>query len=99
MANEVQTIPTRETGILQLHIGRDPDERLNWALKFAQRNLDGLVSWDRGRLRWEVYFFAVTPIFWWNALPAYYRRVLRPTFGSAGPLEAIQDEVPTDDDL
>ena len=96
-----QSIPAAEVGKLQLGIGKDPDERLNWALKFAQRSLDELTSWDKDRLRWELYIFAETPIFWWSALPAYYRQVLRPTFGSVGRFAgaAFGAKVPTDVDL
>lgn len=65
---------------IQRCVGRDPSERLTWALKFAERDLNLLMPGDWERLRWELWAFTVTLV-WWDALPKSKRSAFRFRFG------------------
>ena len=87
---------------LQLRIGVDPIERLEWALRFAETDAAQLTAADRDIERWLLALFAATPIFWWERLPTNYQ-LLREKFGrsrqpNGQPLfGAWEMEVPDDE--
>jgi hypothetical protein len=74
------TIPFVQYEEIQRRVGRDPDERLQWALEFAQRDLGRLTPGDWDNLRWELHALATTVV-WWDTLPKYHREKLRQAFG------------------
>ena len=48
---------------IQMRVGREPRERLAWALAFAQRDLSCLTVGDWENIRWELWAFTLIP-FW-----------------------------------
>ncbi len=53
---------------IQMRVGREPRERLAWALVFAQRDLGSLTPGDWENIRWELWSFTLTP--WWKLAEA-----------------------------
>lgn len=65
---------------IQLKVGREPSERLQWVLNFAQKDLGELTTGEWEDLRWEMAAFSYTLI-WWDRLPKYQQKLLRESFG------------------
>lgn len=61
-------------------MGRDPADRLQWALEFARRDIDKQTGGDWENLCAEIDAFATTLV-WWDRLPKYHRKKLRQDFG------------------
>jgi len=74
------TLTYADADALQLRIGVDPIERLEWALRFAEKDDPQLTAADRDIERWQLALFSGTPIFWWDRLPSNYQ-LLREKFG------------------
>lgn len=56
-------LPFPEYEKIQMRVGREPRERLAWALAFAQRDLDSLTPGGWEDIRWELWAFTLIP-FW-----------------------------------
>lgn len=96
MATYDATLAYADADALQLRIGVDPIERLEWALRFAETDDTQLTAADRDIERWQLALFAGTPIFWWDRLPTNYQ-LLREKFGHCRRIGAWKMPVPDDE--
>ena len=65
---------------IQLRVGKNPPERLQWALNFTQLDLDNLTNGEWVDLRLELNSFA-TFLVWWDRIPGFHREKIRQQYG------------------
>ncbi len=53
-----------EYELIQMRVGREPIERLAWALAFVQKDLGSLTPGDWENIRWQLWAFNLIP--WWK---------------------------------
>jgi hypothetical protein len=90
---EEKTVSFNQLEQIEKRVGRTPSNRLQWALDFAQKDLDSLTPGQLEDLCLELRCFANTLI-WWAHLPKYQQEKIREEIRSSASGRKIKVSVP-----